>query len=95
VVVELDFFDCNTRYWLVIESDEVSVCLKDPGLDIDIVLRSSLRTMYLVWMGRRDLGNAIREGDVELAGDPGLVRAFPKWLRLSPASPAVRAANAV
>jgi DNA-binding HxlR family transcriptional regulator len=93
IVVELDFFDCDPSYWLVLEADEVSVCLNDPGLDVDLVLRSSLRTMYQVWLGRRDLGDALRDGDVELAGDPDLVRAFPNWLRLSPVSPAVRAAR--
>ncbi len=94
VVVEIDFLDCKTRYWLVLEADDVSVCLIDPGFEVDIFLRSSLRTMYLVWLGRRDMGNAIRDGDIELVGDADLVRAFPRWLRLSPARPAVRAAMA-
>ena len=94
VVVEIDFFDCKTRYWLVLEADDVSVCLIDPGFEVDIFLRSSLRTMYLVWLGRRDMDNAIRDGDIELVGDADLVRAFPRWLRLSPARPAVRAAMA-
>lgn len=95
VVVEIDFFDCNARYWLVLEADDASVCLTDPGFAIDLFLRSSLRTMYLVWLGHRDIGHALRDGDIELAGDPGLVRAFPNWLRLSPVSPAVRAATSV
>lgn len=95
VVVELDFFDCKARYWLVIEAHDVSVCLTDPGFEIDLLLRSSLRTMYLVWLGRRDMRNALRDGEIELTGDVGLARAFPGWLRLSPASPAVRAATSV
>lgn len=91
VVVEIDFFDCKAHYWLVLEADDVSVCLTDPGFEIDLLLRSSLRTMYLVWLGRRDIGNALRDGEIELTGDARLVRAFPNWLRLSPVSPAVRA----
>jgi DNA-binding HxlR family transcriptional regulator len=92
VVVEIEFFDCKTHYWLVIESDDVSVCLTDPGFDVDLLLRSSLRTMYLVWLGKREFGSALRAGEVELTGEPGLAREFQTWLRFSPVSPAVRAA---
>jgi hypothetical protein len=42
-----------------------------------------------VWMGRQDLSAALRPGDIELTGEAWLVRAFPRWLRLSPVSPAV------
>lgn len=94
VVVEIDFPDCRAHYWLVIEPDDISVCLTDPGLATDLVLRTSVRTMYLVWMGRRELRAALRDGEIELAGDPRLVRAFPRWQRLSPVRPAVRAAMA-
>ncbi len=94
VVVEIDFSDCKAHYWLVIEADDVSVCLTDPGFETDLVLRSSLRTMYMVWLGRREIGAALRAGEIEFSGDPGLARAFQSWLRLSPVSPAVRAAIA-
>lgn len=93
VVVEIDFFDCRARYWLVIERDDVSVCLTDPGFDTDLLLRCTVRTMYRVWMGREDIYIALRSGDIELSGDPHLARAFPTWLRMSPVSPAVRAAR--
>ena len=95
VVVEIEFSDCRARYWLVLESDDVSVCLTDPGFDVDLRLRSNLRTMYLVWLGRQDIGKALRAGEIELAGDASLAEAFPGWLRLSPVSAAVRAARAV
>lgn len=91
VVVEIDFSDCKARYWLVIEADDVSVCLTDPGFEIDLALRSSLRTLYLVWLGRLEIGSALRAGEIELVGNARLVRDFPRWLRLSPVSPAVRA----
>jgi len=91
-VVQIEFLDCNAHYWLVVEPTDVSVCLTDPGFEIDLLLRSTRRTLYLVWMGRRDFGAACRSGEIELSGKPALVRAFPKWLRMSPVSPAVRAA---
>lgn len=95
VVVEIEFLDCKARYWLVLEADDVSVCLTDPGFEIDLLLRSNLRTMYLVWLGRREIGSALRAGEIELEGDTALAGAFVGWLRLSPVSPAVRAAASI
>ena len=94
VTVEIDFEDCNAHYWLVIEPGDVSVCLTDPGFDVDLVLRTSRKTLYLVWMGRMEFADALRRDEIELSGEPSLARAFPSWLRLSPVSPAVRAAVA-
>ncbi|MGD9935524.1 MAG: winged helix-turn-helix transcriptional regulator [Dehalococcoidia bacterium] len=94
VVIAIDFTDCNAHYWLVVEPHDVSVCLTDPGLVVDLVLTSTLRTMYLVWLGRTEIGPALLSGDIELAGDPTVVRAFARSLRLSPVSGFVRAAEA-
>ena len=93
VVIAIDFTDCNAHYWLVVEPHDVSVCLTDPGLVVDVVLTSTLRTMYLVWLGRTEIGPALLSGDIELAGDPTVVRAFARSLRLSPVSGFVRAAE--
>jgi len=92
VVIAIDFTDCNAHYWLVVEPGDVSVCLTDPGLVVDVVLTSTLRTMYLVWLGRTEIGTALLAGEIELAGDPPVVRAFARSLRLSPVSGIVRAA---
>lgn len=95
VVIAINFTDCNAHYWLVIEPGDVSVCLTDPGLVVDVVLTSTLRTMYLVWLGRIEIGSALLAGDIELAGDPAIVSAFARSLRLSPVSGIVRAAAAM
>ena len=93
VVVQIEFRDPSSWYWLVIEPDDVSVCLTDPGFEIDLVMRSSLRTMYSVWMGFRDLHAALLSGEITLEGPNDLVRRFPTWLRLCPVNPAVQAAR--
>ncbi len=93
VVVQIEFSEPASWYWLVLESEDVSVCLTDPGFDVDLVMRSSLRTMYLVWMGFRDFNAALRAGEIALDGRPELTQAFPTWLRFSPVNPAVRAAR--
>ena len=34
------------RYWLVIQPEDVSVCMHDPGFGVDAVFRSDARTLY-------------------------------------------------
>lgn len=80
-------------YWLVIEPDEVSVCLEHPRFDIDLWVTADLAAWYKVWLGRMTLGQAMRDGLVELEGPSDLVRAFPRCLKLSPFADIVRKAH--
>jgi DNA-binding HxlR family transcriptional regulator len=89
-VVQFVYRDCEHPYWLVIEPTDVSVCLTDPGFAVDAVVRTDLRTMYNVWLGRQELLGAVRNGDIELDGAPAVVRKRPDWLQLSPVAPIVR-----
>lgn len=81
-------------FWLVIESGECSVCLTDPGFDVDLHVDADLGAFYQVWLGRRSFAAALAAGDVHLEGHPRLVRAFPTWLLLSHFADDVRAATA-
>ena len=91
-VIEFRFRGQAQHYWLVIDPDDVSVCYNDPGFDTDLLVRSDVRTMYRIWLGREELSEAIRAERVHVDGDRQLVRRFPGWLELSPLAPAVRAA---
>jgi hypothetical protein len=64
-------------WWLVVEAGEVELCLLDPGFELDLVVRTHLRTMTEIWMGDRACRDAIRSHDVTLEGDRALVRVFP------------------
>jgi hypothetical protein len=44
-------------------------------------------------MGRCDLKEEIAAGQLSLAGNPALIRAFPDWFTWSNFSPTVRAAR--
>jgi DNA-binding HxlR family transcriptional regulator len=95
-VIEFRFRSEEQRYWLVVEPEDVpdgvSVCYRDPGFDIDLVVHSDVRTMYRIWLGREELRDAMRADRVRVNGDRRLVRGFPGWLELSPLAAAVRAA---
>jgi DNA-binding HxlR family transcriptional regulator len=74
----------RSRYWLKVERPQIELCLTNPRLDVDLTVETTLRTMVEVWMGDRDVREAVREGEIELKGAPGLSRTFPSWLLLSP-----------
>jgi hypothetical protein len=78
---------------MVLEQGDVSVCLKHPGFDRDILVSSDLAALYEVWAGYTTLGDAVRGGRIELDGERPLVRAFPGWLALSPVAGAVQRAR--
>lgn len=70
-------------YWLVMHPEDAEVCLTDPGHEVDLRVRTDVRTLTRIWMGDADLGEALRSGTVTLTGPSRLQRAFPAWLRLS------------
>jgi DNA-binding HxlR family transcriptional regulator len=74
--------DCR-RFWLVNEDGKVDMCLKDPGFEVDVRIRSDLRRFIEAWRGIRDLRAEIRAQRIELLGPSALTRRFPDWLRLS------------
>jgi DNA-binding HxlR family transcriptional regulator len=72
------------NYWLVVEDGEVDLCYYDPGFEIDLLVRTPLKTMTAVWMGVARLRQEIDSGAIELDGDPALAGAIQQWLGLSP-----------
>jgi len=91
IVLEFVFRDDRRRFWIVRDEMGPSLCMAQPDFDIDVVIRSDLRTLYRVWLGHLDLAAMQRAGRVELLGAPALVRAMPDVLLLSPVAPLVAA----
>jgi DNA-binding HxlR family transcriptional regulator len=92
-VVRFDFTGAATakrRWWLVIERGHGDLCLLDPGYEVDLFVRTHLRTMTEVWMGDRPLLDAVRSEAIALEGPAKLVRAFSGWLGLSAFAPVKR-----
>lgn len=91
-VFHIEFTDDSRRFWIVIEDGKPSVCLTDPGFDIDVTIKSDLATLHAVWLGRLPLADALRSGRLEFHGPTALVRRMPKVLTLSPVASLVSAA---
>ncbi len=91
VVLEFGFTAPDpTTVWLVLEYGEVSVCHQHPGFDSDVVLRATTATYSGVFNGLRTWHDAVRAGDIEVAGQRPHVRALPTWFLWSPFAPTVR-----
>lgn len=100
VVIQLDlhgFKQRNARpgtYWLVMQPQEVSLCLQHPGFDVDLLVDGDVAALYRVWFGRLTFAEALHEELILLHGPAPLVRAFPSWFALSTFAATVRAASA-
>jgi DNA-binding HxlR family transcriptional regulator/putative sterol carrier protein len=93
-VLELRFSDDRRRFWVVIEGGDPSVCLTDPGYEVDVTISSDLESLYRVWLGELPIAEAVRSGRVGFDGTSALVRRMPEAMQLSPIAPAVASAAA-
>jgi DNA-binding HxlR family transcriptional regulator len=92
-VVRFDFRDPKRCYWMVLEPNEVSVCLQHPGFDVDLEVTVDTSTLYRVYLGRAELAGAIRAGQLTLNGPGPLQRGFGLWFTWSAFAPASRSAK--
>lgn len=90
-VFNVRFTDDPREYWIVLEGDDASVCFYDPGFEVDVTIRSQLEALYEVWLGRRPLAAALRDGTVAFEGPAALTRRMPSVLQLSQIAPVVSA----
>jgi DNA-binding HxlR family transcriptional regulator len=91
-VIYVHFRDDPHRYWIVVETD-ASLCLSDPGFDIDLTLRSELATLYRTYLGHQTLSDAYRDGQLELSGSNAAIRSFIDAFQPSPVADIVAEAT--
>ena len=79
-----DANSAKQSWWLVIDGGKVDLCSTNPGYEIDLYVRSSLKSMTAVWMGISTVRKEIDAGQIDLIGDKTLARSMQHWLGLSP-----------
>jgi len=85
VIVEFDHTaPVATTIWLVLDRGEPSVCMQHPGADPDLVVRMTTPTLARVFSGAERWSSALANGDLEVAGPPGLAKKLPTWFLWSP-----------
>jgi DNA-binding HxlR family transcriptional regulator len=87
VVIQLTFPTVSARrryYWVVVDNNEVDLCLTDPGFEVDVAVDADLRTLTQVWMGDARFVDALADGRITLRGPRELTRRVPDWFGQHP-----------
>ena len=72
-------------FWLLVDPKEgADLCSIDPGFDVDLYVRTDLRTMTAIWMGLDSVQQARKDDRLELIGDNAVAKSMQTWLGLSP-----------
>jgi DNA-binding HxlR family transcriptional regulator len=82
-----DVTSAKRSWWLVVDvadGGKVDLCSTNPGFEVDLYVKSPLRSMTAIWMGVTTVAKEIDAGQVELIGDADIAKAMQKWLGLSP-----------
>lgn len=84
-VIRFRFTDINepANWWLVASGQQVDVCNKDPGKDVDVYFTCTVRTMVDIWMGLLPYRKAINDGQIKAVGPSLLTRNIFSWLDIS------------
>lgn len=82
-VLRFEFTDLrNLRlWWLIVSENNVDVCSKNPGKDVDVYFQSTVRAMTDIWLGHRSYREGLNSGDISIVGPLSLTETVSKWLR--------------
>jgi DNA-binding HxlR family transcriptional regulator len=89
-VLRFEFVDYPSKmrlWWLVVTDGEVDICLKDPGHEVNLFIKSTLKTMTQIWVGDLGLNKAKRDKLLELKGETALKNTMSSWIGLSVLAP--------
>ena len=81
-VIRFTFTDIDTypEWWLVVTGEDLDLCVKNPGKDVDVYFTSTVKTMVDIWMGDNAYKKAIRDGDLKIVGEKTLTRNVTAWM---------------
>lgn len=81
-VIHFYFTDLTVhpQWWIVVQNNNVEVCCKDPGKDVDVYFTTKVSVMIDVWLGHRSYRNAIDDDALDLVGPPYLTNSVTKWM---------------
>ncbi len=82
-VVRFKFTDIETYpdWWLVAAGEEIDLCVKDPGKDVDVYFTCGVKTLADIWMGGNTYRDAMRDGSLNVVGHSALTNNISAWMR--------------
>lgn len=86
VLIRFDITDLKrkNRFWMVVENEDIEVCLKHPGGNEELVITTTSRWLAEWHMGHISLAEAERREVMTIDGSSRVVRDFSSWGGLSP-----------
>ncbi len=84
-VVRFKFTDIETYpdWWIVVDDNEVDLCVNDPGKDIDVYITTTVKAMVDIWIGDSNYRKAAKLGLLTLVGKDFLTRDITSWMKNS------------
>jgi DNA-binding HxlR family transcriptional regulator len=70
----------DRSYWLVLTRPDVDLCMEDPGYEVNLEIEGLVAALARVCLGRIDLPQAVKCGDVAVYGAPRYRTALSSWL---------------
>ena len=84
-VLQFTFTDLaeDGKRYIVVHGDHREACDDNPGFEVDVYFRSTLRTLSEIWWGDLALQAACESGSLKVTGAPVYTRNLARWLRVS------------
>jgi DNA-binding HxlR family transcriptional regulator len=81
-VIRFRFTDIKdpSDWWLIATGQDVDVCNKDPGRDVDVYFTCAVRTMVEIWMGELSYKKAVKEDLLKAVGPSAYTRNIFSWM---------------
>jgi DNA-binding HxlR family transcriptional regulator len=84
--------DCNTvlqftltdvdepqKQFVLVHGDKCEYCDENPGYEVDVYFRCTLRDLSAVWWGEIGIPAALESGKIKVTGPPAYTRNIAKW----------------
>ena len=83
-VIRFFFTDLEhySRWRIKVEGQDVDLCVENPRYDVDVYVRSDLRTMVEIWMGDLSVKKARADGKLRIDGMSAYLKNVESWLGL-------------
>jgi DNA-binding HxlR family transcriptional regulator len=74
------------HWWLLVRQDEIEVCLKDPGQNLDVTIEADLAAFTKVWTGYSRLEEALARGLIAFRGADSAIARMHRMLKIADAT---------
>jgi DNA-binding HxlR family transcriptional regulator len=84
-VIQISFTDVEElpKVFIIVKGTEREVCDENPGHEVDVYLRSTVRTLHEVFFGDTDLDQACKSKALQVLGSPVYAKNLSKWFPTS------------